>query len=196
MFVGQYPAGVIDVLDASNLASLGTIGLPGCCALQFALDPRTQTLYAATGTNYVYMINAATNAFERSVEVAQSGQNSTNAIAADNMTGRAFVASSPGGSVVEIDGAGGRVSRVLKAPNQAAGLAVDTKTQELYVANYHQLTVFDARGTRAFLLILVAAAAVVAVGAVGIYVFLRRREERERREVEKGAPGGGPGRVG
>ena len=129
VFVGQYPAGVIDVLDASNLASLGTIGLPGCCALQFALDPRTQTLYAATGTNYVYMINAATNAFERSVEVAQSGQNSTNAIAADNMTGRAFVASSPGGSVVEIDGAGGRVSRVLKAPNQAAGLAVETKTK-------------------------------------------------------------------
>jgi DNA-binding beta-propeller fold protein YncE len=189
LFVGQYPNGEISVLNSSDLAHVGTIGLPGCCALQFALDDRTQVLYAATGTNYVYVVNAAEDTLEKSLEVTQSSQNSTNAIVVDNMTGSVFVASSPGGSVVEIDGSSGSVSRVLKVASQAAGLALDTRTQELYVANYHQLTVFDAKGAGTFLLAMVAVAAVVAAGAIGVYAFIRRRKDRERRQIEEGTPG-------
>lgn len=191
LFVGQYPDSEISVLNASDLASIGTIGLPGCCALQFALDERAQSLYAATGTNNVYLVNAATDTFEKSIEATQSGQNSTNAIVADNVTGRIFVSSSPGGSVVEIDGSDGRVSRILSVSSQVAGLALDTKTQELYAANYHQLTVFDARGSGTFLFValaVVAVVAVVVVGAIGVYVFIRRRDERERREMQGGFP--------
>ena len=189
LFVGQYPAGGIEVLNASNLETVGTIGVPSCCALQFALDERTQTLYTSTGTNSVFVVNAATDTFDKSLEVAQSSQNSTNAIVVDDATGRLFVGSSPGASVLEVDGANGRVARVLNVFTQANGLALDTETQELYVANYHQLTVFDARRPGTFILVVVVSVGVVAAGAAGVYVLLRRREQRERTQIAKGGAG-------
>jgi len=189
LFVGQYPASEVSVLNASDLEKIGTIGLPGCCALQFALDGKTQLLYAATGTNYVYVMNAAAGTFEKSVEVTQSAGNSTNVIVADNATGRIFVSSSPGGSVMEIDGSGGRVTQFSNVSSQVAGLALDTKTQELYVANYHQLTIFDARRPRTLLLVALVVVGVVAVGAIGVYVILRRREARQRREIQAASTG-------
>ncbi|HUI24207.1 MAG TPA: hypothetical protein VLY82_07460 [Nitrososphaerales archaeon] len=189
LFVGQYPGSEISVLNASDLAKIGTIGLPGCCALQFALDVKGQLLYAATGTNYVYVINAASGSFEKSIEVTQSGQNSTNVILADDVTGRIFVSSSPGGSVMEIDGSDGHVSQFLQVSSQVAGLAVDTKTQELYVANYHQLTVLDVRKPRTILLVALVVVAVVAVGAIVVYLLVRRKDEQQRREIQSGAQG-------
>lgn len=184
LYVGQYPNGEISVLEASNLAPIGTIGLPGCCALELALDQRTQFLYAATGTNYVYMIDAGTDTFAKSLEVTQSDQNSTNSIVVDNMTGRVFVASSPGGSIVELDGANGGVARILKVTSQVAGIAIDVKTQELYAANYHQVTVFDVSRSRVFLLLLVVGGAVVVVGVGLTYVLVRRRDMKERTHVQ------------
>ena len=185
LFVGQYPADVISVLSASTLAPLGTIGLPECCALQFALDSRTQTLYASTGTNVVDIINAGTDSFEKSVQVAPSPQNSTNGIAVDNDTGRVYVASSPGGSILELD-ASGSVVQHYTVQTEVAGLAVDTRTQELYATNYHQITVLDASRPRAFLFVLIVAVLVVAVAALVVYLFIRRRDEKERMEVQMG----------
>jgi DNA-binding beta-propeller fold protein YncE len=186
VFVGQYPENEISVLNASNLAVLGTITLPGCCALQFALDERSQSLYAATGTNFVYLINAGTDTFAKSLEISPSIQNSTNAIAVDGLTGGVFVASSPGGSIVELDGANGGITHILKVDSQVAGLALDTKTQELYATNYHQLTVFDANRSRDFLVALVVGGAVVALGAGLAYVIIRRRAMKDGAEKEPG----------
>jgi DNA-binding beta-propeller fold protein YncE len=186
IFVGQYPSGGISVLSASNLAVLGTIGLPGCCALQFALDERTQTLYAATGTSYVYVMNAATDSFERSLAVTPSAGNSTNAIAVDNLTGRAFVASSPGGSVLELDGSNGGVTRIFSASSQVAGLAVDTRTQELYASNYHQVTVLNIARGHGLLVFLALAAILIVAGVVVVLVVMRVRESRERTNVRAG----------
>jgi len=186
LFVGQYPAGGISVLDASDLAQVGTIGLPACCALQFALDDRTQTLYASTGTNYVYIVNAATDTLEKNLEVTQSSQNSTNAIAVDNSTGRVFVASSPGGSIIEIDGSSGAVTGNFKASNQVAGLALDPKTGELYATNYHQVTVFSIERTRIFFLLLVGGAVLVVVALLAVFLFLRRRDAAERARIQSG----------
>jgi DNA-binding beta-propeller fold protein YncE len=186
VFVGEYPAGGISVLDASNLAPVGTIGLPACCALQFALDNSTQTLYASTGTNIVDMINAGTDAFMKSVNVAPSSQNSTNAIAVDDETDRVYVATSPGGSILELNGGSGAVTREFKVSSQVAGLALDVKTQELYATNYHQLTVFDAARSGVFLLLLLGGGAVAAVAAVVVYALVKRRDARERMEIQRG----------
>lgn len=186
LFVGEYTAGEILVINVSNLATMGSIALPGCCALQLALDERSQSLYATTGiNNYVYMVNAATDTFEKSVEVTQFGQNSTNTIVADETTGRIFVSSTNGESVAEIDGSNGHVSRLMNVPSVVAAMDVDTKTQELYVANYHQLTVLDVRGSRTFLLVAFAAVAVVVVGAAGVYLLVRKRDERARRDAQR-----------
>ena len=193
LFVGQYPGDVISVLNATNLATMGTVSLPGCCALQFALDVKAQSLYAATGTNYVFMVNAATDTFEKSIQVATSTQNSTNSIVVDNDTGRVYVASSPGGSILELDSAG-TVVQHYTVQSEVAGLAVDTKTQELFASNYHQITVFDAGRPRTYLFVIgVAVVAVVVVAAV-VYLVIRRRDERERMKVQMGwgkSPGQG-----
>jgi DNA-binding beta-propeller fold protein YncE len=185
LYVGQYPQGGISVLEAASLAPVGTIGIPECCALQFALDDRTQMLYAATGTNNVYAVNTETDSFVKSFQVTTSDQNSTNAIAVDNMTGRVYVASSPGGSILEMDTAGD-VAQRYQVLSQVGALAIDTKTQELYATNYHQITVFDAARGRTFLVAIFIGVAVVAVGVILVYLFIRRKEERERMEVQSG----------
>jgi len=188
LYVGEYPQGGISVLEAASLVRVGTIGLPGCCALQFALDERAQMLYATTGTNNVYVVNTGTDSFVKSFQVTSSGQNSTNAVVVDNMTGRVYVASSPGGSVLELDTAGDIVQH-YDVQSQVAGLAVDTKTQELYATNYHQVTVFDAAESRTFLLAIFIGVAVVAIGAILVYLFTRRAKEGERMKVQSGRVG-------
>jgi DNA-binding beta-propeller fold protein YncE len=186
LYVGQYPQGGISVLEATSLASIGTIGLPGCCALQFALDDRTQMLYAATGNNYVYALNAGTDTFVKSFQVTSSSQNSTNEIAVDNVTGRVYVASSPGGSILELNAVGDVVQH-YQVQSQIAGLAVDTKTQELYATNYHEITVYDAAASRTFLVAIIIGVAVVIAGGILVYIFVKRMEGKERMEVQSGA---------
>jgi hypothetical protein len=185
LYVGQYPQGGISVLEAASLAPVGTIGLPGCCALQFALDDRTQMLYAATGTSYVYVVNAGTDTFVKSFQVTTSDQNSTNAIAVDNLTGRVYVASSPGGSILELDTTGDIVQH-YQVQSQVAALAIDTKTQELYAANYHELTVYDAAMSRTFPAPIFIAVVVAIAGAILVYLFIRRKEEKEPMRVQSG----------
>ena len=188
LYVGEYPQGGISVLEAASLAPVGNIGLPGCCALQLALDYRSQMLYAATGTNDVYVVNTGTDTFVKSSPVTSSGQNSTNEIVVDNTTGRVYVASSPGGSVLELD-TDGDVVQHYDVESQVAALAIDTRTEELYATNYHQITVFDASRSRTFLLAIFIGVAVTAAGAVLVYLFLRRREEGERMKVQSGSFG-------
>ena len=185
LYVGQYPGDMISVLNPATLATYGTINVPGCCALQFALDDANQMLYAVTGTNNVYVLNAATNSYVKSFLVTSSEQNSTNAIAVDNVTGRIYVASSPGGSILELD-PDGNVVQHYQLQSQVAGLALDTKTQELYATNYHSITVYDATRSRTFLVVIFIGVAIVVVGVIFVYLFLKRRDERERMQVQSG----------
>lgn len=176
LYVSEYLSGEIAVLRSSDLVEVATIRLDSCCASQLAIDQRTQTLYASTGTNVVDIVNAAAEKFERSIQVAPSAQNSTNSIVVDNATGRVYVASSPGGTILEVDGSSGSVLRHFLVQSQVAGLALDTKTRELYATNYHQITVFDTARAREFILLIgIAGAAAVAVALIA-YIYLGRRE--------------------
>jgi len=186
LYVGQYPGDVISVLEAASLAPLATIGVPGCCALQFALDDSTQMLYAVTGTSYVYVVDTETDSFVKSFQVTSSDQNSTNEIAVDNMTGRVYVASSPGGSIIEMDSAGD-IEQHYQVQSQVAALAIDTKTQELYATNYHSITVYDAAGDRTFPVAIFIGVAAVVIGATLVYLFVRHKEGRGRTEVQTGS---------
>ena len=188
LYVSEYTTGEIAVFNPSNLEPAGVIELPTCCASMLALNSNTQMLYASTGTGYVDVINVGTNSFEKTFQVAPSSQNSTNAIVADDETGRVYVASSPGGSVLEIDGSTGTVLQTLKVPGDSAvaGLALDTKTGELYATNYHQLTVFDAGRGRGYLLLLVLAALLIVASVVIIVGVMKWRESRERKSIQSG----------
>jgi len=194
LFVAEYLSPVVTVFQASSLSLVGTISFPNCCATSpqsLALDPMTQTLYASTGTGYVEMMNAENDSLIKSVLVAPSAGNSTNAIAVNDVNDRVYVASSPGGSVLELDGSTGAVIRTLKVPSdsQVVSLAVDTSTQEVYAPNYHQITVFDAARTGIIFGLVVfgsVGVALVAVVAVALYLFLRKKDAVERTRIQSG----------
>jgi len=190
LYVSEYLSAEIAVLNPTTLAPVSAITLPACCADQMAVNPGTQTLYASTGTNVVDIVNAATGEFEKSVQVTQSSQNSTGPIAVDNETNRVYVGSSPGGSIVELDGSSGAVVGRFLVQSQVAGLAVDSRTQVLYATNYHQVTGFDAARTRSYRILIVGLAIVIgAIGLITVYVLLKRKDERERMKVQPGYPG-------
>jgi len=182
LYVADYLSATIVVLQASTLAQVGTIRLPSCCPSQLALDQKTQTLYASTGTNRVDVVDAKSDTFVRSVQVAPSSQNSTSAVVVDDRTGMVFVASSPGGSIVELEGPSGNVVGVLRVNSAVAGLALDPATRELYATNYHQVTVFDLRGTGQTPNYTEAAVAAVGalVAAVALLVVIRSPAWRNR----------------
>jgi DNA-binding beta-propeller fold protein YncE len=181
LYVSEYPDSEIFVFHARDLSPVGTIRIPVCCAEQMAVDPRTHLLFATTGTRFVEAINTQSNTLLSNIPVSSSGQNSTNLVAVDNATGRVFVASSPGGSIVELDSSGGAVVGGFKVTSQVAGIAVDSQTHELYATNYHQLTVFDLTRVHVLFLLLVigGAVAVVAVAAV-LLISLRRTRQKPR----------------
>lgn len=185
LYVSEYLSGQIAVLSTSTLKQVATISLSTCCASHMAVNSKTQKLYASTGTNMVDIVNLGTEEFEKAVQVAPSAQNSTGYIVADNESGRVYVASSPGGSILELD-SGGAVVGHFEVQSQVAGLAIDTKTHELYATNYHQITVFDAARTRVFLLPLVLGGIVVLLSVIGVYLFISWKDERERMRMKSG----------
>lgn len=185
LFVSEYLAGDIAVLRASDLSAVATITLPSCCASEMALNTKTNTIYASTRTGFVDVIDARAEQFVKAVQVAPSAQNSTNAIAVDDLTGRVYVASSPGGSIIEL-ASGGAVVGEFKVQSQVAGLAVDAKSGELYATNYHQITVFDASGARGYFKVALLGGAAIVASAVGVYFLLKRRNDAERAKTQSG----------
>ncbi len=179
LYVAEYPTGEIFVFQASSLAPAGIIKLPSCCANRMAVNARTHILFATTFTNLVDLVDVEAGSFLRSVQAASSGQNSTGSLAVDNATGRVFVASYPGGSIIELDGTTGAIVGSAEASSQVAGMAVDAETHELYATNYHQITVFDVGRGSTVLLLLAAVLAAVAVTAVAVFFIVRRKEEGE-----------------
>ncbi len=196
LYVAEYPTGEIFVFQASDLSPVGIINLPFCCANRMAVNVRTHTLFATTATNLVDLIDVRAESFVRSVQAAPSNQNSTGDLAVDGTTGRVFVALSPGGSIVELDGATGAVLGSLEAEGQVAGVAVDGVSHELYATNYHQITVFDLGRSSVVLLLLAAVLAVLAVASLAVYFFIRRRDagEGSRRRLGR-ETGGEPGQA-
>jgi DNA-binding beta-propeller fold protein YncE len=172
LFVAEYPDSEIFVYEARDLASVGIIRLPTCCADQLAFDQKTDLIFATTSTPFVDVLNAQTDVLVNRLQVGGSSQNSTNTVTVDNQTGRVFVSSSPGGSIVEVDSSGNAVVGDFKVSSEVAGIAVDSKTNELYATNYHQVTVFDLTrlGIR-YLLIVVAAVVIVAAVAVILIAY-------------------------
>lgn len=187
LYVADYLSDTISVFNYSGLEQIGTITMPSCCPSQLALNPDTQMLYVVTGTNNVDLVNAGTDSFVRSVQVAQSVTNSTSDVAIDPGTGAVFISFSSGDSIAELSQDGGVIG-FLRVTSNPAGMAVDSTTGELYVTNYHQVTVLDARGNVPSPSYTVAAfaalGAVVAVAA--LLVVLRSSAWRNRRNLMAG----------
>jgi DNA-binding beta-propeller fold protein YncE len=176
LFVAEYPDSEIFVFVARDLTPIGIVKLPACCVEQLAFDLKTNLIFATTSTPFVDVVNAQTDTLANRLQVGGSSQNSTNLVTVENQTGRVFVSSSPGGSIVELDSSGNAVVGDFKVSSQVAGIAVDSKTHELYATNYHQVTVFDLThlGIR-FLLIVIAAVGIVVAVAVILLVYGRKR---------------------
>ncbi len=189
LYVADYVGHAIAVLQSSGLNLVGRIVLPSCCPTQLALDASGQKLYAVTGTNYLAVVDVGADTFAKSIAVAPTGANSTAAVAIDAGTGRVFVSFSDGGLIAELS-PDGVLLGYLQVPSAPAGMAVDASTGELYVANYHQVTAFDARNgglgpdyTWAAL-----AAAGAAAAAVALVLVLRSSAWKSRSEPASADP--------
>jgi len=187
ILVGDYVSPEIAIFQASTLASAGVINLPSCCAARLALDSNRHTIYATTGSNYIDVIDATAGTFLKTVTVAPSSGNSTNVLAVDNYTGRVFVSSSPGGSIIELSGQGGKILRSFAASYEVAGLAYDSRTGALYATNYHQVTVFDVGRERPPILLILTVGSLAVVLVASIFVFFwRRRGGKQRVQPGRG----------
>lgn len=189
LYVADYLSDTIHVFTTS-LAPVGTISTPSCCPTQLALNPGSQMLYATTGTNYVAIINAEADTFVKTVAVAPSPQNATAELAVDDGSGRVFVSFSAGGAIAEV-GPGGAVLGYLSVTSAPGGMGVDASTGELFVTNYHQVTVLDARSglpapdyTLAALPLLGAG---VAVAVLVLVLMSNARKDRKRPRGGQGA---------
>ncbi len=179
LYVSEYPDSEVYVFQAQDLTPVETIRIPVCCAGQMVVNPKMHMLFAATGTKFVEIINTRTDFLQSSTPVASSSQNSTNLVTIDDATGRVFVSSSPGGSIIELDSTGDAVVGGFKVASQVAGMAVDSKTHELYATNYHEVTVFNLSRAPTLSLLLATGATIVAVAvAAVILVFPRSTSPR------------------
>ena len=178
LFVAEYPDSEIFVFVAKDLTPIGIVKLPACCVEQLAFDQKTNLIFATTSTPFVDVVNAQTDTLVSRLQVGGSSQNSTNLVTVENQTGRVFVSSSPGGSIVELDSSGNAVVGDFKVSSQVAGIAVDSKTHELYATNYHQVTVFDLTRLGIRLLLIVIAAVLIVVAVAVILLVYGRKKPR------------------
>ena len=190
LYVSSFRTAEIVVLNASTLSPVGRIELPACCASQLAFDSRTDALFGTTRGSQVFVVDLGSGGSTKRVTVAPGASNSTNEIAIDAENGRVYVASSPGGSVVELDGEG-KVIGAFKAENQVAGLAVDEKTRELFATNYHQISVFPTARGGVMLMALAVGGAIIVVALVAMYAIWERRDRGQRRSQSGMSAGSG-----
>jgi len=108
-----------------------------------ALDQQARSLYIASGSNTVDIVNTVSNTFERSITVAADSTNATFAIALQEGTGNVFTLTEPGTTVTQIDGSTGSVVGRFQLTSVAYEMAVDQATGELYVSAYHDVMVFE-----------------------------------------------------
>jgi hypothetical protein len=144
VYVADYLSCSVVVLTTASLESVTTIHLPApCYPSQMALDQQARSLYIASGSNTVDIVNTVSNTFERSITVAADSTNATFAIALQEGTGNVFTLTEPGTTVTQIDGSTGSVVGRFQLTSVAYEMAVDQATGELYVSAYHDVMVFE-----------------------------------------------------
>ena len=180
LYVADYLSCSVVVLRTASLESVTTIHLPTpCYPSQMALDQQTRSLYIASGSNTVDVVNTVGNTFERSITVAADSTNATFAIALQEGTGNVFTLTEPGTTITQIDGSTGSVVGRFRLTSAADEMAVDQATGELYVSVYHDVMVFEPLHSQSWLTLPVVAglaAAALAVMTLSL-VLIRRRSK-------------------
>ncbi len=178
LYVSSYLTCSVAVLRAEPLELAATVDLPApCYPSQLALDAATHSLYVASGSNAVDVVDTAARAYDRSIAVSTSGANATFAIALDERTGQVFALTEPGRTVTQIDVSSGALVRRFQLGFVAYELTVDQTTGELYVSAYHDVIVIvpATGGLGPLLPQYVAGATAAAAVAAAVLLLLRKR---------------------
>lgn len=188
VFVSNYLSASISVLRSSDLSPIKTVQLPKpSYPSELALDARNNLLYATTDENSILVIDATSNSIVTSLALPGSNANGTYAVAVDDHSNRVFAVAEPGTTITELDGASGAIAAQFRVISAVFDLAVDQRTGELYVSNYHQVTVFTPPYTPINNLDLPVAALVLVATAVVVAILLYFR-----RVTASGGMRGGP----
>jgi DNA-binding beta-propeller fold protein YncE len=184
IFLTNFLSGGITVIDESILTALAQIELPGTGPAQIAVDDRTNVVYVTTGKNFIVALDGLTDQVSGRFNVSGSDQNGTYAIAVDQNQNRVFVATDPGLVVREPDGGTGAVLDTYKLEYEAFEMAVDQQSDNLYVTNYHKVTVLQIAGATPFDVPLVMGiASIIAVVFVVVVALRRGKTKRSTKSV-------------
>jgi DNA-binding beta-propeller fold protein YncE len=142
VFVANYLSSSVSVLRTADLTLLKTIQLPlPSYPAQLALDSNRGILYASTDEQSVVAVNATSYSVLKSIRVTQSSANGTYTLAVDPVRNRLFVAAEPGTTVTELNPTSGAILATFSVESDTFQMDVDQTTGELYVTNYHQISV-------------------------------------------------------
>jgi len=143
VYVANYLSNSISVVRVTDMRVVNTVQAsvyPSAVAIRSS----DHTVYATTGQNTVVVIDGSTKELVRTVTVGETGANGTFDIAVNEGTGHVFVATRPGTVVSELDQSGAVVSR-FTLNSTLYEMTIDQRTGDLYITNYHQVTVIFPR---------------------------------------------------
>jgi len=175
VYVANYLSASISAVSATNLTVMKTIQLPNSSyPSDLALDASTGVLYSTTDQNYVVAINTNTYS-ERTIQIAPSTSNETFSIAFDQENNIVYVPTEPGTVISEIDASSGNIVSTFKLGYGAYEMSVDQANGNLYVTNYHQITLITP-GSRGDSYDFVGAATVVVIVGVATVALRTKRK--------------------
>jgi YVTN family beta-propeller protein len=129
---GQHNGHNIDILDATTLATLDTIHLPGN-VVESVLSPDGKTIYASNFLrNSVMLVDTKTKKVTREIT---TGTHPKILVLSPDGT-QLFAANWSGNSITQVDIASGKVVRTLSAGLNPRGMAM-TKAGVLFAANFN-----------------------------------------------------------
>jgi YVTN family beta-propeller protein len=145
-YVANGPANTVSVIDATTQAVTNTITV-GANPTGVAVNPVTNTVYVTNfSSESLSVINGATNAVTSTLT---SIANEPSQVAVNPVTNKIYVLDYAGAQNVNVevvDGATNTITSGLQVGGNASGVAVNTKTNTVYITNEDSLTVID--GTR------------------------------------------------
>ncbi len=145
IYVANFGSSSITAVDGKIFSITKTIALPhGATPSALAVDTSTNKLFATTGRNYLLAIDTRSGDVVASIAVGNSPtQNSTYALAISPRTNEVLVASAPGTILTVIDATSYRIVESVRLGNTPFEIAANPLNGDVYVTNYHLVSVVN-----------------------------------------------------
>lgn len=145
VYVGNVNDGRITVIDGRSGTIRATAHGPCCGEYGLAVDPRTDTVYAAGIDDNLYVIDGRTHQVRTVVDVSRGGLGAPGVIAIDPVLGRVFVTSVYDNIVTVVDAGTDKVTTTFALPDVPLAAAADPANHRVYFSGDNAVWAVDTR---------------------------------------------------